>query len=189
MNCIIITVNMIPNNIIQKVIKKAFLLILEIASLRILVETPKYTIPSKFPRMFQLSSFISSKPGEALFLSNKSSSYSPLCSGFISIGLNTSIAETLAIMSEGNPGALRVLCEVYNGKIENLFLFLTLDDMNIRGWQIWVGYKDYCNQDLEKFIQAIRDRDSKMVDKINMEAERMQSPLRAVIHGASFGRT
>ena len=65
-------------------------------------------------------------------------------------------------------------------------LILGLDDMNIRGSQIWIGYKDYCKEDIMKFIQAIKDRDPEMINKINQESLNGNHNDRAVIGGASF---
>jgi hypothetical protein len=59
--------------------------------------------------------------------------------------------DTLILMAEGNPGALNVLIELE--KSDNLVWAMHLDDMNIRGTQIWLGYKDYCKQDLNKFVE------------------------------------
>ncbi len=65
--------------------------------------------------------------------------------------------------------------------------------MNIRGSQIWVGYKDHCKQDIEAFKTAISQRDQAMVDTINSEC--FQPDLdyegykeKAVTSGASFTR-
>jgi hypothetical protein len=58
-------------------------------------------------------------------------------------------------MSENNVGALRVLVEL--SKLPNMDgfgLLLDLDDMNMRGAQIWVGYKYHCGENLEKFKTA-----------------------------------
>lgn len=103
------------------------------------------------------------------------------------INLNDNIKNILIKMSEGNPGGLRVLIELLNNKMGFIYL-LGLDDMNIRGWQIWVGYKDYCKSDLNKFIEAIHNRSSKMVELINQSGMRNGSPERAVIGGFSFNR-
>lgn len=101
------------------------------------------------------------------------------------IGLDTTLMDTLVIMSEGNPGALRVIMDLCKS-VKDFFLILGLDDMNIRGWQIWVGYKDFCKSDMNKFIECIKNRDSDMVNTINREATMMKVDTRAVCSGASF---
>jgi len=98
------------------------------------------------------------------------------------IKLTDTMKETIIKMCEGNPGGLRVLMEVYS---KDPIHILTLDDMNIRGWQIWVGYKDYCNCDLDLFIAKLKERSVDMVNIINQEAIRAKDPVRAVTSGAS----
>lgn len=102
------------------------------------------------------------------------------------IDLNTSIMDMMVILSEGNPGATTVIARMASLDPMNILLLLGLDEMNIRGWQIWCGYKNYCNSDLNMFIECVRNRDSNMIDKINNEAIRMKQDVRAVIRGASF---
>ena len=82
------------------------------------------------------------------------------------IKLNTDMNDLVAVMSEGNPGAISVLMQVM---VTDPLLLLGLDDMNIRGSQVWVGYKDHCGEDIDTFKQAIRDRDPEMVHAINEE--------------------
>ena len=100
-----------------------------------------------------------------------------------------SIIETLVLMSEGNPGAATVLGNLSQ---TDPLLALGLDDMNIRGQQVWVGYKDHCEEDMDKFIEAIKARDSEMVDTINKnciyQSEYGSFTERAVCNGASFNR-
>jgi hypothetical protein len=73
-------------------------------------------------------------------------------------------------MSEGNPGALSVITKVLQNDPEmGIFDLLNLDDMNIRGSQIWVAYKDHCGEDLEQFLDKTRSRDAAMVETVNRE--------------------
>lgn len=84
------------------------------------------------------------------------------------IELTDNVMDVVVKMSEGNPGGLSVLTEILKKEpTDGFFTILTLDDMNIRGTQIWIGYKDHCNSDLDVFIKAVKDRDQAMVDKIN----------------------
>lgn len=103
------------------------------------------------------------------------------------VKLDMSIMELVMLMSEGNPGAIRVLTDLMaNNKDEAISLILCLDDMNVRGSQIWVGWKDFADMNNGVFIKAIKDRDSDMVDKINEQCA--YSGELAVISGASFKR-
>lgn len=80
----------------------------------------------------------------------------------------TDTTRDLAIkMSEGNPGALTVLCHLMERGMEGLMNILALDDMNMRGPQIWVAFKDFAGQDLNVLIGALQDRSQEMVDKVN----------------------
>lgn len=100
---------------------------------------------------------------------------------------NMSVMESVMLMSEGNPGAIRVLTDLMaNNPDEAISLMLCLDDMNVRGSQIWVGWKDFANMNNGVFVQAIKERNSDMVDKINEQCS--YSGEVAVISGASFKR-
>jgi len=80
------------------------------------------------------------------------------------------IMEVVTTMGEGNPGGLTVVVKLMETDKELGFLdVLSLDDMNIRGSQIWVGFKDFAGEDIEVFRQAIRDRNPDMISKINDE--------------------
>lgn len=85
------------------------------------------------------------------------------------IGFNKSTMDCLVAMAEGNPGAITVLSEILQKDPHGLITVLHLDDMNIRGPQIWVGYKDFCGQDIHKFIECVKNRDGEMIDAINNE--------------------
>jgi len=86
---------------------------------------------------------------------------------------------------EGNMGALRVLTDL-SQKIQGIdfmMFVLDLDDMNIRGSQIWVAYKDVCNTDLDVLIKRVKGRDATLAEAINKVCPDGE---RAVAHGASF---
>lgn len=83
------------------------------------------------------------------------------------IELNMSYMDLMILMSEGNPGALTVLAEMFKRGDNGIMAMLHLDDMNIRGSQVWVGYKDHCGHDLDKFLECIRERSPEMVQTIN----------------------
>ena len=103
------------------------------------------------------------------------------------LGLNSTVMDIIVTMSEGNPGAIRVLSEIIQRPGgEGLILILGLDDMNVRGSQVWVGYKDHCGEDIDAFAKAIKTRDPEMVAKINEQCS--YSGEIAVASGASFKR-
>lgn len=71
-------------------------------------------------------------------------------------------------MAEGNPGAATVLGEIMKARPDTWRVYVGhLDDMNIRGSQIWIAYKDYCGRDIEKFFLKIGTRDADMIAMIN----------------------
>jgi len=100
--------------------------------------------------------------------------------------------EMIVSMAEGNPGAATVMGQMLKLDRDNILHIISLDDMNIRGQQVWVGYKDHCEENMDKFIEAIKARDSEMVDTINKnciyQSEYGSFTERAVCNGASFNR-
>lgn len=102
------------------------------------------------------------------------------------IELTDNIDDILAKMAEGDSNALSVLNELYQFDIFSIKNIFTLDDMNIRGNQIWVAY-NYFNKDINIFIEAIAKRDKNMVDFLNQEMLEIDSE-KAVRYGASYDR-
>ena len=100
--------------------------------------------------------------------------------------------EVLMIMSEGNPGALRVCMDLLAGKQPEGFMnLLNMDDMNIRGSHIWLAYKDVCGEDLDVFQEKLSTRDSGFVATLNNVIKENHYPPEkpvelAVKGGASF---
>jgi len=102
------------------------------------------------------------------------------------ISMTENLLEVVAKMSEGNPGGLHVLMQMVKESPQEAFInILSLDDMNIRGSQIWIAYKNFCGNDLKKLIECIKNRDKKMIDKINEESKRSGIPWLVVEGGAS----
>ena len=100
------------------------------------------------------------------------------------VNFSDSTQTVLVKMSEGNPGAVSVLMDLLKrDDPAALMTLLTLDDMNMRGPQIWVGYKDHCESDIEKFAACINDRDPEMVATVNANSGINEA---AVTSGASF---
>jgi len=86
------------------------------------------------------------------------------------IGIADSIMDVLVKMAEGNPGAVTVMTQILKTRQEDgPAIISALNDMNIRGSQIWVGFKDHCNSNIDRFIKAINERDPTMVNTINEE--------------------
>jgi hypothetical protein len=101
------------------------------------------------------------------------------------IDLSMSLQDIIVLMAEGNPGGLTTLIKLVKLKGDDAFLsLLALDDMNIRGSQIWVGYKDFAGEDINEFHEAIHHRQQEMIVKINSVCVEET----AVIGGASWER-
>ena len=90
-------------------------------------------------------------------------------------------------MSEGVPGALVAMAQIMSNDENGLLKLFGLDDMNIRGSQIWVAYKYLYHEDANKFINGIRKRDPKMIEFINEELASVGGE-KAVEGGASSDR-
>lgn len=105
------------------------------------------------------------------------------------IETNDNMMNVMIKMSEGNPGAITGMASlIKDDPLKGFMLLLGLDDMNIRGSQIWQVYKYYCNEDIEKFKEVIQNRDADMVQYIN-EQNAAEGQEKAVSGGASFDRS
>jgi hypothetical protein len=86
------------------------------------------------------------------------------------IELTDSVADVVVKMSQGNPGAISVMAQIIDGDAaKGLFDLLNMDDMGMRGPAIWIGYKDHCGEDIERFRLAVRSRDADMVATIQRQ--------------------
>lgn len=103
------------------------------------------------------------------------------------IDVNDSIDDIIYKMSEDVPGAMIGLTELMKSDEEGVLLLLSLDDMNIRGDQIWEAYRYLYDEDGRKFAEAVKNRDAKMVEFINEELA-LVGGEKAVIGGAYFDR-
>lgn len=80
------------------------------------------------------------------------------------ISLHDSFMDIVMKMSEGNPGALTVIMEIVGNtkEIDKLNWagaygpILGLDTLGIYGSNIWVLYKDHCNQNIVHLIAVLR---------------------------------
>jgi hypothetical protein len=102
------------------------------------------------------------------------------------INIDGSVLDMLLLMSEGNPGAATVLSRIMNKCDAGAMSIFDLDDMNIRGSQIWVAFKYVCNEDLDMLCEKLKKRDPSMVEAINKEMSRIPTyEWLAVQRGAS----
>lgn len=84
------------------------------------------------------------------------------------------VFDGLSKLSEGNPGAASVLAKMLTADdfISGSMALAYLDEMNIRGYQIWVAYKDYCGENIDLLIKSIIGNDERMLKCINIETAR-----------------
>lgn len=94
------------------------------------------------------------------------------------VDFNGPLMGIVMAMSEGIPGAVHVLMSLI---ATDPVLLVTLDDMNIRGSQVWLGYKDHCGEKMERFTRCIRQRDTRMLHTINREMARCKGDQPAAV--------
>lgn len=67
--------------------------------------------------------------------------------------------DQILLLGEGNPGALRVLgtiaCESENRPQPPEYYFDILTRAGVKGSQVWMLYKDECNQDMDRLRERI----------------------------------
>lgn len=96
------------------------------------------------------------------------------------------LRDILEKMAEENSWARWILTRILGkyGK-PGIRYILIMDDMNIRGAQIFVGYKQHCLGDLQRFVECIETRDPVLVETINNEGLKGRYPHKATAHGGA----
>jgi|688.fasta_scaffold2839228_1 hypothetical protein len=79
------------------------------------------------------------------------------------------IRQHVAELCKGNPGAIRVLVDVYQseGAKSALEIYRMMREMNITGPNVWLAFKDASGQDLQKMIASIKSNDPGLIATIN----------------------
>jgi len=76
--------------------------------------------------------------------------------------------DNIISLAQGNPGAAKVLTRIVkNDKAKAAMVFEDLSKMNMYGPRIWIGFKDYCDEDLEDFIECVLSQDEELVTVVN----------------------
>ena len=65
-----------------------------------------------------------------------------------------SVYDVIRVMSEGNPGAMKVIMDILQDSTGFLKL-LSLDSMDIRGPRLYMLYNDCCDRNMKKFNRTI----------------------------------
>lgn len=73
------------------------------------------------------------------------------------ITIDSTVLEAATALAEGNPGAASVIGKVLENSEFGLIDLAHLDDDDIYGADIWIGYKDVCKQDLGNFLEMARN--------------------------------
>ena len=92
--------------------------------------------------------------------------------------------EVLDTTSEVHYGSTDALLQIILRAPSPLDKIIDLDDMNMRGRQIWHAWHDDCGQDMNAFVQQVADGDPVLVDAVN--ALTPGEPEKAVRHSGSF---
>lgn len=100
-----------------------------------------------------------------------------------SLDVGGTIGQAVELLAEGNLGALNILQRLVGMGMPHRLL--DLDDMNIRGEQLWVAYKDHCKSIMQKFVEAVEARDSDMVRTVNEVARQRGIPYVAKTRGGA----
>lgn len=78
----------------------------------------------------------------------------------IPLRLDMDLQETILIMAEETPGAQRVLEKI---QLINPMVILDLDDMNIRGQQIYVAFSEFAEGKIDNLMNHARARSQPLV--------------------------
>ena len=68
-------------------------------------------------------------------------------------------------MAEGNPGAATLIGRLAPSE-KGILSLMKCDDENIRGHQLWVAYKDLCNEDFQYFFDEITHNCRHLAEKV-----------------------
>lgn len=71
------------------------------------------------------------------------------------LALDDSPQDICAKMGDGNIGALTVMIQLLKLGGEGVLAALALDSLGVYGSDIWVMYKDECDEDIRKLIERL----------------------------------
>lgn len=99
------------------------------------------------------------------------------------IQLHDDVKTMLVKMSEGNPGGLSVLINLFKEEptidpdcaFGGIATLLAMDQMGIYGSHIWILYKDICKNDLKKLVALFRGHQLGLVKEESILAAAFES--------------
>jgi hypothetical protein len=65
-----------------------------------------------------------------------------------------SVYETIDIMAEGNPGAMKTIMQILQDP-KGFLTLLSLDSLDIRGARLYMLFNDCCGRNMKKFNRTI----------------------------------
>lgn len=68
---------------------------------------------------------------------------------------NMILRDIIITMSNGNPGAINVITQMITDDFNKIADILFLDDLNIRGAQIYMLWSDCSNKNMEKYYRTL----------------------------------
>ncbi len=77
---------------------------------------------------------------------------------------------------KGNPGAMSVIIKLIDAA--KFDVIEEIKEMGMRGCQIWIGYKDFCHEDIEDFASRVSKKDGDMIDLCNRECPDLDAIVR-----------
>lgn len=98
----------------------------------------------------------------------------------VPLRVGITVKEAIMTLSEGNPGSINVMCQFLHLP-ECAELLMTLDEMNLRGRQIFVAYRLGSNQNMLQFIDNLKQRNQLMCDIVNDACINHRFKERAVV--------
>ena len=90
----------------------------------------------------------------------------------ISITREMSVKAIATLMSEGNRNTYNLL--ILSGEIDTNIL-LTLDDMGMRGAQVWAAFAGFANKYFPKFKSCVMNRDPNLIDYVNKAVPQLKA--------------
>lgn len=80
--------------------------------------------------------------------------------------------DTIVDIADGNPGAAKALSAIWNQRSDYEEVFDTMRDHDICGPEVWVGFKDHCDFDVDEFADKVKSEDEDMFEEIMEYRER-----------------
>jgi hypothetical protein len=73
------------------------------------------------------------------------------------------INDVIFELSEGHPAAASVLAELLRDQVSGLFACMDIDDLNLRGADIWFAYHEMCSGSLAEFCGRLAAHDESLL--------------------------